>query len=68
MAIDQYNQTYHNLGQHPRKALLDRLYSKHADKMYIDGKDGKSYHTGYIIGGMWLKLYKVTPVKNLSNF
>jgi hypothetical protein len=63
MAIDQYGQTYHSLGKHPRKALLDKLCRKHASKMYIDSKDGKAYHVGYIIGGLWLSVYSVTPMR-----
>lgn len=57
MAIDQYGQTYHGL-KNPRKDLLARLYRSHADKMYQD-PDGR--HVGYVIGGLWLTLYKVTP-------
>ena len=59
MAIDQYNETYHELGKHPRKALLERLYRQHASKMYVDKKDGTIVHIGYIIGGLWLTLYEV---------
>lgn len=60
MAIDQYGQTYHNLGAHPRKALLERLGYKKAQRMWIDTKSGEPRHIGYIIGGYWLTLYKVT--------
>ena len=59
MAIDQYGQTYHGLGKYPRKGLLERLGRKHADKMYIDTKSGKTYHVGYIIAGLWLTIYTV---------
>ena len=62
MAIDQYGQTYHGL-VHPRKDLMERLYNKHAQKMYSDKADGSACHVGYVIGGHWLKLYKVTPFK-----
>jgi len=60
MAIDQYGQTYHGLSK-PRKDLLDRLYRKHADKMYVDLKGGGYRHAGYIIGGLWLTVYEVKP-------
>ena len=63
MAIDQYGQTHHNLGQHPRKALLERLGRKHADKMYVDKKDGSSVHIGWIIAGLWLSVYRVEPLE-----
>lgn len=59
MAIDQHGHTYHGLGEHPRKALLERLGRKHADKVYVDKKDGRVAHIGYIIAGLWLTLYKV---------
>ena len=59
MAIDQYGATYHNLGPYPRKALMDRLCRKHADKIYCDTKQGTVKHVGYIIGGLWLTLYRV---------
>jgi hypothetical protein len=60
MAIDQYGQTYHGLN-HPRKDLLSQLGRRHATKMYIDHKDGKTFHVGYVIGGLWLTLYSVAP-------
>jgi len=60
MAIDQYGQTYHGLS-HPRKDLLDKLCATHADKMYVDDKDGNIVHVGYVISGLWLTLYEVKP-------
>jgi hypothetical protein len=38
MGIDQYGQTYHNLGKYPRKELLERLGYKNAKKMYSGQK------------------------------
>jgi hypothetical protein len=29
--------------------------------MYIDTKEGKQFHIGYVIGGHWLRIY--TPVR-----
>jgi hypothetical protein len=60
MAIDQYGQTYHGL-EHPRKDLCKRLGRSHVDRMYQDKKDGSVVHVGYIIGGLWLTLYRVEP-------
>lgn len=60
MAIDQYGQTIHGL-THPRKDLLEKLGATHAEKIYLDKKDGTTVHTGYIINGLWLSLYEVTP-------
>lgn len=62
MAIDQYGHTHHGL-THPRKDLCERLGSKHADKMYTEFKDGSSKHTGYVIAGLWLTVYTVSPWK-----
>jgi hypothetical protein len=31
-------------------------------KMYTDGKDGKTYHVGYVVGKHWLTAYK--PYRN----
>ncbi len=59
MAIDQYGQTCHDLGSHPRKALMKRLGRAGARKMYVDLTAGGSAHVGYIIAGLWLKLYIV---------
>ena len=59
MGIDQYGQTYHHL-LHPRKDLLEKLGSKHADKMYRDTDDGPK-HVGYVIRKLWITLYEVIP-------
>lgn len=66
MAINQWGDTYHNL-EHPRKDLCEKLYSKHAEKMYVDGKDGNRYHVGYVISGEWLTLYEVKPFRKKDN-
>jgi len=62
MAINQYGDTYHGL-EYPRKDLLERLCRKHADKMYVDSKDGSTFQTGYVIGREWLTVYKVFPMR-----
>ena len=64
MAIDQYGTTHH-IGRtsHPRKALLDMLGYKSAQKMYADNSEGETLHVGYIIGGLWLNLFEVTPCR-----
>jgi hypothetical protein len=63
MAVDQYGQTYHGLSK-PRRDLLDRLYRKHAEKMYVDTKSGEARHCGYIIGGLWLSVYEVKAINS----
>jgi hypothetical protein len=67
MGIDQYGQTYHALGQHPRKELLSRIGRKSARKMYVDKKDGSTAHCGYVIAGLWITLYEVRPFEKLIN-
>jgi hypothetical protein len=66
MGRDQYGQTYHNLGKHPRKELLNRLGRCHAEKMYFEDKEGNSKHVGYVIGRLWVTLYNVTPWEKKS--
>lgn len=61
MAIDQYGQTIHGLGEHPRKDLLAKLGYKSASRMYKDFTDGSSRHVGYVVAGRWFTLYEVTP-------
>lgn len=66
MAIDQYGQTFHDLGPYPRKALLEALNRKHASKMYVDKVDGSSVHIGYVIGGHWLTVYEVDRMERAA--
>jgi hypothetical protein len=61
MAIDQYGQTYHIGENPPRKWLLNYIGRKSCVKMYSDTKTG-IVHVGYVISGLWLTLYEVTPV------
>ena len=63
MAIDQYGQTHHIGRNPPRKWLLDHLCSSHCSKMYADLASGGCVHIGYIISGLWLTLYEVTPME-----
>jgi hypothetical protein len=55
IGIDQHGEVYNNM-KHPRKELMERIGSKHSEKMYQD-IDGKSHHVGYVIGGHWVRLY-----------
>jgi len=59
IGIDQHGQTYQIGDNPPRKWLLNHLDRQHAGKMYIDRKDGKSYHIGYIIAGLWIQVYEI---------
>ena len=60
-AVDQYGKHYLNLGKYPRKSLCSVIGRQHVSKMYIDDNKGVSNHIGYVIGGLWLRLYHVTP-------
>jgi len=60
MGVDQYGAYYGNLGKHPRKELMERIGSRHANKIYVDTKSGMTKHIGYVIDGRWIQLYKVS--------
>jgi hypothetical protein len=49
MAIDQYGDKV-LIEKHPRKELLEHTGYSSASKMYIDDKDGNTFHTGYVVG------------------
>lgn len=66
MAIDQYGQTYHGLGNHPRAELLKRLGRTKAARMYIDKRDGATVQVGWIIAGLWLRVYRVEPMERAA--
>ena len=59
MAIDQYGHTFHDLGPHPRKALMDRIGRRTASRMFVDAADGEAVHIGWIVGTHWLTVYEV---------
>ena len=62
MATDQFGNTFHELGPHPRKELMGRLGYSHASKMYVDLKTGGSRHTGWVIGPFWCSVFRVEPL------
>ena len=64
MAIDQYGNTYHDLGKHPRSELMARLDARKAKKMYLDKADGSPLHMGWVIRGHWCTVYRVLPYKD----
>ena len=63
LGIDQYGDSY-NLEKNPRKELLEQLDRKHADKMYVDLKNGGFRHKGYVIAGRWISVYEVHSWEN----
>ena len=66
IGIDQHSQ-YYQIDKYPRKELLEQLGRKHADKMYVDLKDGGHRHIGYVIAGHWINVYCVCQWKEKSN-
>jgi len=64
MGIDQYGETYHDLGKYPRKKLQEIFGTKKINKMYIDGDDGQAIHIGYTIKGYWIRLYRLQALNN----
>jgi len=63
IGIDQYNTHYH-IKKHPRKELLDQLGKTKARVMYADKKDGSIIKMGYVIGSLWISIYKVHTWQN----
>ena len=65
IGIDQRGYHYH-IEKHPRKELLEQLYSKHADKMYVDNvKTGEARHCGYVIAQRWITVYEIHEWNNI---
>ena len=62
MAIDQYGQTEHSL-THPRRDLMQRYATKHADKIYRDTVNSGTFHVGYSVRGHWFIVYEVTEMR-----
>ena len=59
MACDQFGNTLHMGDGPPRKWLLKHFCRKSAQKIYVDLKNGKSKHVGYIVAGHWCTVYRV---------
>lgn len=62
--INQYGEQYH-------ARTIKELKDKHGltgrvSKMYVDDKQGKTYHIGYCIGREWLHVF--TPLRNEVTF
>jgi hypothetical protein len=47
------------------KSLKQQIGKTKASRMYVDGKDGKTYHIGYVIGEHWLTAFQ--PIRNAIN-
>lgn len=51
--LDQWGQRFY---AKTVKELQEQVGGK-VSKMYIDGKDGKTYHTGYVVGQHWMTAF-----------
>ena len=52
IAIDQYDNKIF-VEKYPRKELMEHVGCSHVSKMYVDNKDGNTYHVGYVISNRW---------------
>jgi hypothetical protein len=53
--IDQYGSKY--ACQYVKDLKRVHYLEGKISRMYVDGKDGKSYHVGYVVGEHWLRAY-----------
>jgi hypothetical protein len=44
-------------GKSPRQCLMDYYGTKIIGLMFEDDVDGKSHHCGYIVRGLWYRVY-----------
>lgn len=65
IGFDQYGNTF-RIAKYPRKELLEQLGATRADKMYVDTKSGQAKHTGYIIKGHWVSVYRICELHNID--
>ena len=57
LLIDQYGNKSFSSGSSPRQALLSHIgKGRKLFKIFIDGKDGKTYHVGYGSGQEWYNI------------
>ncbi len=52
--VDQFGNKFY---ASTRKELVVKVGGGRVSKMYVDGKDGKAKHIGYVIGQHWLTGY-----------
>lgn len=54
LCVDQYgNKVYAKTA----KELAENMGRTKARRIYRDGKDGKTYHCGYIVAGCWFEVF-----------
>lgn len=62
-AVDQYGDVVAYRAEDPRVGLLEELGATRAQNMYVDGKDGKAYHIGYIVKKRWFSIFKLEAMR-----
>jgi len=62
IAVNQYGHVVF-IKEFPRKELLEFHRCKHIDKLYRDTKDGTPKHVGYVVGGHWYSIFKLSEWK-----
>ena len=58
--IDQYGQ---HVWARTVKELREHCGGGRVSKMYVDKKDGRTVHCGYVVGPRWLNRFAVAPVE-----
>jgi hypothetical protein len=66
IGIDNYGNHY-TIKKYPRKELLEQLGYRGCNKMYVDTKNGKTKHVGYVIGNHWINVYEIHEWKEGKN-
>lgn len=59
--VDQYGKRFRARLVSELRAQIKNGKSR-VSKMFVDGNDGNTYLTGYVIGGHWLRAY--VPMRN----
>ena len=61
MAKSQCGTIHHlyNVDKSPRAQLLAKCGRQHAERIYVDGKDGTPKCIGYVVGREWFTIYEV---------
>lgn len=63
MGMDQYGNYFHDI---PDVGITKHLKEKfgltgRVSRMFCDGKNGETFHVGYVIGNHWVTLLRVEP-------
>jgi len=52
--VDQWGQTIY---AHTVKELKEKAGFSRANRMYVDKKDGRAVHVGYVVGPHWFRAF-----------